>query len=54
MAEYKFECRACKKLFTFFKRITKRSTTKVQCPGCASTDVEPVRQASVAKTTKKS
>jgi putative FmdB family regulatory protein len=54
MAEYEFECRVCKKVFTLFMRITERATAKIQCPGCGSPDVEPLMRAFVARTAKKS
>lgn len=54
MAEYEFECRECKKVFTVFMRVTERATAKVQCPGCGSEDLEPLLQPFFAKTGKKS
>jgi len=54
MAEYEFECRVCKTVFTLFMRISERATVKIQCPGCGSPDVEPLMQHFVAKTAKKS
>ncbi len=54
MAEYEFECRACKKTFTLFMRVSERPTAKVRCPGCGSADVEALMQAFVARTSKKS
>ena len=54
MAEYEFECRNCKKIFMLFMRIAERKAATVRCPGCGSTDVEPLMQAFVARTGKKS
>jgi putative FmdB family regulatory protein len=54
MAEYEFECRVCKKVFTLFMRISERPTAKPQCPTCGSTEVEPLMQSFVARTAKKS
>jgi putative FmdB family regulatory protein len=54
MAEYEFECHKCKKTFTLFMRISERATAKIRCPSCGKNDVEPVMQAFVAKTAKKS
>jgi putative FmdB family regulatory protein len=54
MAEYEFECRRCKKIFTLFMRVTERATAKIACPGCGSTDVEALMQPFIAKTAKKS
>jgi putative FmdB family regulatory protein len=54
MAEYDFECRNCKKTFTLFMRVAQRITATVRCPGCGSEDVEPLMQAFLAKTAKKS
>lgn len=54
MAEYEFACRHCRKVFTLFMRISERATAKITCPGCGSTDVEPLMQAFMAKTSKKS
>jgi putative FmdB family regulatory protein len=54
MAEYEFECRVCKKVFTLFMRITERATARIQCPGCGSADVEALMQAFVARTARKS
>jgi putative FmdB family regulatory protein len=54
MAEYDFECRTCTKTFTLFMRVTERMRTAVRCPGCGSEDVEPLMQAFVARTGKKS
>ena len=52
MAEYEFECRHCKKIFTLFMRVTERATAKIRCPGCDSADVEPLMQPFLAKTAK--
>lgn len=54
MAEYEFECRRCKKVFTVFMRITERQTAKIACPGCGSEDVEALMQHFVARTARKS
>lgn len=54
MAEYDFECRECKKIFTLFMRVSERRSASVRCPGCGSADVEPVMQAFLARTAKKS
>jgi putative FmdB family regulatory protein len=54
MAEYEFECRRCKKVFTLFMRISERATARIACPGCGSADVEALMQAFVARTSKKS
>ncbi len=54
MAEYEFECRLCKKIFTVFMRVTERVKAKIACPGCGSEDVEALMQHFVAKTAKKS
>lgn len=54
MAEYEFQCRRCKKVFTLFMRISERPTATITCRGCGSTDVEPLMQAFVARTSKKS
>jgi len=54
MAEYEFECHACKKIFPLFMRISERMTAKIRCPGCGSEDVETLMQSFVAKTAKKS
>jgi putative FmdB family regulatory protein len=54
MAEYEFECRQCKKIFTVFMRITERLKAQVHCPGCGSDDVEALMQAFCARTGKKS
>jgi putative FmdB family regulatory protein len=54
MAEYEFECRECKKIFTVFMRVSERAQAHVHCPGCDSEDVEPVMQAFVARTARKS
>jgi putative FmdB family regulatory protein len=54
MAEYEFECRVCKKVFTLFMRVTERAAAKIACPGCGSADVEALMQAFMAKTGKKS
>lgn len=54
MAEYEFECRTCKKVFTVFMRVSQRATARIRCPGCDSEDVEPLMQTFVAKTAKKS
>lgn len=53
MAEYEFECRHCKKVFTLVMRISKRATA-ICCPGLGGDDVEPLMQPFVAKTGKKS
>ncbi len=54
MPEYEFECRVCKKVFALVMRVSERLKTTVRCPGCDSTDVEPLMQAFVARTAKKS
>jgi len=54
MAEYEFECRNCKKVFTLIMRISERMTAKIRCPGCESEDVEPLMQTFIARTGKKS
>ena len=54
MAEYEFECRLCKKVFTLFMRIAERPKAKIACPGCGSKDVEALMQPFVARTAKKS
>jgi putative FmdB family regulatory protein len=54
MAEYEFECRQCLKVFTVFLRVSERAKTTIRCPGCDSTDVEPLMQAFFAKTARKS
>ena len=54
MAEYDFECRHCKKIFTLFMRISERMKTKIRCPGCGSEEVETLMQPFMAKTAKKS
>jgi putative FmdB family regulatory protein len=54
MAEYDFECRNCKKVFTLFMRVTERMKTRIQCPSCGSEDVEALMQAFFSKTGKKS
>jgi putative FmdB family regulatory protein len=54
MAEYEFECRECKKVFAVFMRVVERASAKICCPGCGSTDLEPLMQAFVARTGKKS
>jgi putative FmdB family regulatory protein len=54
MGEYEFECRTCKRIFTLFMRVTERGTAVIRCPGCGSRDVEPLMQAFVARTAKKS
>jgi putative FmdB family regulatory protein len=54
MAEYEFECRRCRKIFTLFMRVTERAAAKIRCPGCDSADVEPLMQPFLAKTAKKS
>ena len=54
MAEYEFECRNCKKIFTLFMRIGERLKAKIKCPGCGSLNVEALMQAFIAKTAKKS
>lgn len=54
MAEYEFECRECKKIFTLFMRVSERVKATIRCPGCESGDVEPLMQAFMAKTAKKS
>lgn len=54
MAEYEFECRQCKKVFSLFMRIGERLKATIRCPGCGSEDVEAVMQTFVAKTSKKS
>jgi putative FmdB family regulatory protein len=54
MAEYEFECRHCRKVFTVFMRISERADAKVHCPGCDSDDVEPLLQGFVARTARKS
>jgi putative FmdB family regulatory protein len=54
MAEYNFECRHCKKMFTMFMRVTERMKTTIKCLGCGSAEVEPLMQAFFAKTGKKS
>lgn len=54
MAEYEFECRTCKKIFSLFMRVSERATATIHCPGCGSAEVEPLMQAFVAKTAKKS
>ena len=45
MAEYEFECRNCKKIFTLFMRISERLKVKIKCPGCGSPNVEALMQA---------
>jgi putative FmdB family regulatory protein len=54
MAEYEFECRTCKKVFTLFMRVSERATATVRCPGCDSADVEAMMQTFFAKTARKS
>jgi putative FmdB family regulatory protein len=54
MAEYEFECRTCKKIFTLFMLINERKTVTVHCPGCGSEDVEALMLPFVARTGKKS
>lgn len=54
MAEYEFECRRCKKVFTLFMRISERLGAKVKCPGCGSQDVETLMQSFMPRTAKKS
>lgn len=54
MAEYEFQCRACRKVFTLFMRISDRMHATITCPGCGSADVEALMQAFVARTGKKS
>ena len=54
MAEYEFECRNCKKIFTLFMRISERLKAKIKCPGCGSPNTEALMQAFIAKTAKKS
>ncbi len=54
MAEYEFECKHCKKIFTVFMRVIDRATAKVRCPGCDSEDLEPLMQTFFARTGKKS
>ncbi len=54
MAEYEFECRTCKKVFTLFMRISDRLKANVTCPGCGSGQVDALMQPFVAKTAKKS
>lgn len=54
MAEYDFECRHCKRMFTILMRVMERMKTTVKCPGCGSAEVEPLMQAFFAKTAKKS
>lgn len=50
MAEYDFECRHCKRMFTILMRVMERMKTTVKCPGCGSAEVEPLMQAFFAKT----
>jgi len=54
VAEYEFECRECKKIFALFMRVSERVKATIRCPGCGSGDVEPLMQAFMAKTAKKS
>ncbi len=54
MAEYDFECRLCKKVFTLFMRTSERLKATIRCPGCGSDDVEALMQSFVARTAKKS
>ena len=54
MAEYEFECRTCKKIFTLFMRISERVKARITCSGCGSGDVEALMQPFVARTAKKS
>lgn len=54
MAEYEFECRACKKVFSLFMRVGDRLKAQIACPGCGSREVDALMQAFVAKTAKKS
>jgi putative FmdB family regulatory protein len=54
MAEYEFECQACKKTFTLFMRISERLQATIRCPGCRSKNVQALMQTFMAKTAKKS
>ncbi|MBI4637733.1 MAG: zinc ribbon domain-containing protein [Candidatus Rokubacteria bacterium] len=54
MGEYEFECRVCKKIFTLFMRVGERAKASIRCPGCGGEDVEPLMQAFVARTARKS
>jgi putative FmdB family regulatory protein len=54
VAEYEFECRRCKKVFTLFMRVSERAGSTIRCPGCDSADVVPLMQSFLAKTAKKS
>ena len=54
MAEYEFECRRCKKVFTLFMRISERAGAKIRCPGCGGTEVEPLMHHFVSRTARKS
>ena len=54
MAEYEFECRSCRKVFTLFMRVTDRLKATITCPACGSDQVEALMQPFVARTGKKS
>ncbi|MBI3455297.1 MAG: zinc ribbon domain-containing protein [Candidatus Rokubacteria bacterium] len=54
MAEYEFECRQCKKVFTLSMRIGERATAKIRCPGCGSETVEALMSQFSARTARKS
>ena len=54
MAEYEFECRNCTRIFMLFMRVSERQNATVRCPGCGSPAAEPLLQAFVARTGRKS
>jgi putative FmdB family regulatory protein len=54
MPTYEFLCNKCQKEFSVTMTIREREQTKPTCPGCRSTDLEPLMGAFFAKTSKKS
>jgi putative FmdB family regulatory protein len=54
MPTYEFLCNKCQKEFSVTMTIREREEKKPTCPGCGSSDLEPLMGAFFAKTSKKS
>ncbi len=54
MPTYEFLCTKCQKEFTVTMTIRERSEKAPTCPGCGSSDLEPLMTSVFAKTSRKS
>ncbi len=54
MPTYEFLCTKCQKEFTVTMTIRERSEKVPTCPGCGSSDLEPLMTSVFAKTSRKS